>query len=29
MKKLAKQVVFYSVLLGIWAILAKLRIWPP
>jgi len=29
MKKLAKQVVFYSVLLGIWALLAKLRIWPP
>src|SRR6266403_3032629 len=29
MKKFAKQVVFYSVLLGIWALVAKLRIWPP
>src|SRR5207302_8965112 len=29
MKKFAKQVVFYSVLLGIWALLAKLHIWPP
>src|SRR3981081_1148522 len=29
MKKFAKQVIFYSVLLGIWALVAKLRIWPP
>src|SRR5690348_9986525 len=29
MKKLAKQLIFYSALLGIWAPLAKLRIWPP
>ena len=29
MKKLAKQIIFYSALLGIWALLAKLRIWPP
>src|SRR6266851_791852 len=29
MKKLAKQVIFYSALLGVWALVAKLRIWPP
>jgi NitT/TauT family transport system permease protein len=29
MKKLARQVIFYSALLGIWALLAKLHIWPP
>jgi len=29
MKKIAKQIIFYSALLGIWALLAKLRIWPP
>src|SRR6266849_8623448 len=29
MKKFAKQIIFYSVLLGIWALVAKLRIWPP
>src|SRR6202790_1972365 len=29
MKKFAKQIVFYSVLLGIWALVAKLSIWPP
>jgi len=29
MKKLAKQVVFYGVLIGIWTLLAKLHIWPP
>src|ERR1039458_10174240 len=29
MKKLAKQILFYSALLGVWALLAKLRIWPP
>jgi NitT/TauT family transport system permease protein len=29
MKKLTKQVIFYSALLGIWALVAKLHIWPP
>ena len=29
MKKIVKQVIFYSALLGLWALLAKLRIWPP
>ena len=29
MKKLFRQVIFYSALLGIWALLAKLHIWPP
>jgi NitT/TauT family transport system permease protein len=29
MKKLARQVIFYAALLGVWALLAKLRIWPP
>jgi NitT/TauT family transport system permease protein len=29
MKKLAKQVIFYSALIGIWALVAKLHIWPP
>jgi hypothetical protein len=29
MKKLPKQLIFYSVLTGVWALLAKLRIWPP
>lgn len=29
MKKLAKQIIFYSALLGIWALVAKLKIWPP
>src|ERR1700682_1872662 len=29
MKKLAKQVIFYSTLLGVWALIAKLHIWPP
>src|SRR6202521_1499809 len=29
MKKFAKQIIFYSVLLGIWALVAKLHIWPP
>jgi NitT/TauT family transport system permease protein len=29
MKKLARQVIFYSALLGIWTLLAKLRVWPP
>src|ERR1700691_54768 len=29
MKKLAKQIIFYSALLGVWVLIAKLRIWPP
>ncbi len=29
MKKFAKQVIFYAALLGVWALVAKLRIWPP
>jgi NitT/TauT family transport system permease protein len=29
MKKLAKQIVFYGALVAIWALLAKLRVWPP
>jgi NitT/TauT family transport system permease protein len=29
MKKIVKQVIFYMALLGLWALLAKLRIWPP
>jgi NitT/TauT family transport system permease protein len=29
MKKLSKQILFYSALIGIWALLAKLHIWPP
>jgi NitT/TauT family transport system permease protein len=29
MKKLVRQVIFYSALLGIWTLLAKLRVWPP
>lgn len=29
MKKLSKQVIFYSLLIGIWALLAKLHVWPP
>ena len=29
MKKLGKQVLFYSGLIAIWALLAKLHIWPP
>ena len=29
MKKTAKQIVFYAILLGVWALVAKLRIWPP
>jgi NitT/TauT family transport system permease protein len=27
--KIARQVIFYAALLGIWALLAKLRVWPP
>jgi NitT/TauT family transport system permease protein len=29
MKKIVRQVIFYSALLGIWTLLAKLRVWPP
>jgi NitT/TauT family transport system permease protein len=29
MKKIAKQIVFYSALLAIWVLLAKLHVWPP
>jgi NitT/TauT family transport system permease protein len=29
MKKVAKQIVFYGLLLSVWALLAKLRVWPP
>jgi NitT/TauT family transport system permease protein len=29
MKRIAKQIVFYALLLGAWALVAKLRIWPP
>lgn len=29
MKKAFRQAIFYAVLLGIWALLAKLRLWPP
>jgi NitT/TauT family transport system permease protein len=29
MKKLGSQIIFYSALIGIWALLAKLHVWPP
>ncbi len=29
MKKTAKQIIFYSALIGIWALIAKLHVWPP
>jgi NitT/TauT family transport system permease protein len=29
MKRVARQVIFYGVLIGLWALIAKLRIWPP
>jgi NitT/TauT family transport system permease protein len=29
MKRLAKHAIFYSVLAGVWIVLAKLKIWPP
>ena len=29
MKRLARYLLFYSALIGIWALLAKLRVWPP
>jgi NitT/TauT family transport system permease protein len=28
-RKIANQAIFYSVLIGAWALLAKLRVWPP
>ncbi len=28
-RRIANQVIFYGLLLGLWALLAKLRIWPP
>ena len=28
-RKVINQVVFYSLLLGVWALLAKLKVWPP
>ena len=28
-RRIANQIIFYSALLGLWALLAKLRIWPP
>ena len=29
MKRFARYLVFYSVLIGIWLLLAKLKVWPP
>jgi len=29
MKRIGRQVVFYSILFGLWFVLAKLKIWPP
>ena len=29
LRRIANQVIFYGLLLGLWALLAKLRIWPP
>jgi NitT/TauT family transport system permease protein len=29
MKKIMRHAVFYAVLIGIWALLAKLKVWPP
>jgi len=29
MKRFAKHAIFYSVLVGVWLVLAKLKIWPP
>ena len=29
MKQLSKQVIFYGVLIGLWVLLAALKIWPP
>ena len=29
LRRFANQVIFYSLLLGVWAVVAKLKIWPP
>jgi NitT/TauT family transport system permease protein len=29
MKKVTKQVIFYGAIIGLWALLAALKIWPP
>jgi NitT/TauT family transport system permease protein len=29
MKKIFRHAIFYSVLIGVWALLAKLKVWPP
>jgi len=29
MKRAARLVIFYTCLLGLWALLAQLKIWPP
>ena len=29
MKKFMRHAIFYAVLIGIWALLAKLKVWPP
>src|SRR5438477_10067595 len=29
MKRFARYLVFYSVLIGVWLLLAKLKVWPP
>jgi NitT/TauT family transport system permease protein len=29
LRRITNQVIFYSILLGLWAVLASLRIWPP
>ena len=29
LRRISRQVIFYAALLGIWALLAKLRVWPP
>jgi sulfonate transport system permease protein len=29
LRKITQQVIFYAILLGIWALLAKFRVWPP
>src|SRR5437879_12468886 len=29
MKRAARQVIFYAILISLWVLLAKLKIWPP
>jgi NitT/TauT family transport system permease protein len=29
LRRISRQVIFYSVLIGVWALLAKLKVWPP